>query len=163
MAEYDQTTLIQLRAGELPFDRVHDMQSGHKDPSRFEAMLQILQASVPWEDKILLPYAEHLYVVEKLDKRRVVKCDCGHEFGEVTRNWKLSALVYVRDTEEKINEIYPPKMGCHPDWMQLREYICPGCGTLLEVEAVPPGYPVVFDFQPDIDTFYEKWLNRPLK
>jgi acetone carboxylase gamma subunit len=34
--------------------------------------------------------------------------------------------------------------------------------TQLEVEAVPPGYPVVFDFLPDIDTFYEKWLGKPV-
>jgi hypothetical protein len=25
-------------------------------------------------------------------------------------------------------------------------------------EAVPPGYPIVFDFQPDIDGFFAEWL-----
>jgi len=30
----------------------------------------------------------------------------------------------------------------------------------LSVEAVPPGYPTVFNFLPDIDTFYEKWLGK---
>jgi acetone carboxylase gamma subunit len=45
--------------------------------------------------------------------------------------------------------------------MELREFYCPGCFTLLEVEAVPPGYPVLFDFQPDIEGFYE-WLGLPL-
>ncbi|CAB3393193.1 acetone carboxylase subunit gamma [Kyrpidia spormannii] len=162
MAEYDLETLRQLKRGELPFHLVHEMQSSHKDSDRFFKMLAIAQESVPWDDRILLPYAEHLYIVDKPDKSRVVKCDCGHEFGDYRRNWKLSALVYVRDTEEKINEIYPNMLGCDPEWMHLREYICPGCGTLLEVEAVPPGYPVVFDFQPDIDTFYEKWLKKPL-
>jgi acetone carboxylase gamma subunit len=28
------------------------------------------------------------------------------------------------------------------------------------VEAVPPGYPVIYDFQPDIDAFYEQFLGR---
>jgi acetone carboxylase, gamma subunit len=158
MATYDRETLRQLKQGELPFEKVHEIQSNHKDAGRFLEMLAIAQAAVPWDDKILVPYAEHLYIVEKPDGQRVTKCDCGHEFGDYRHNWKLSALVHVRDTEEKIDEIYPSLMGCHPDWMNLREYICPGCATLLEVEAVPPGYPVVFDFQPDIDGFYQQWL-----
>ncbi len=39
---------------------------------------------------------------------------------------------------------------------------CPGCRTQLEVEAVPPGYPVIFDFEPDLETFYREWLGREL-
>lgn len=162
MINYDKTTLKQLKEGVLHFERVHEIQSNHKDQNRFWKMLEIAQGSVSWNDRILIPYAEHLYVVQKPDKRRIVKCDCGHEFCEVSTNWKLNALVYVRDTQEKINEIYPEKMGCHPDWMNIREYYCPSCATLLEVEAVPPGYPIVFDFQPDIDGFYEHWLKQPL-
>lgn len=162
MREYDLETLRQLKKSELAFEKVHEMQSSHKDQGRFLKMLEIAQELVPWKDRILLPYAEHLYVVEKPDKSRIVKSDCGYEFGDVKQNWKLSALVYVRDTKEKINEIYPDKLGCDPEWMHLREYICPGCGVLLETEAVPPGYPIVFDFQPDIDAFYEKWLKQSL-
>lgn len=158
MSTYDRHTLAQLRRGELSFDKVHAIQSAHKDPGRFREMLAIVQASVDWDDTILLPYAEHLYIVEKDDGSRVVKCDCGHEFGDYRRNWKLGALVRLRDDAASIGEIYPDKMGCHPDWMNLREFICPGCGRLLEVEAVPPGYPVVFDFQPDLDAFYGRWL-----
>ncbi|MHB8896892.1 MAG: acetone carboxylase subunit gamma, partial [Candidatus Geothermincolia bacterium] len=36
------------------------------------------------------------------------------------------------------------------------------CVTQLEVEAVPPGYPVIFDFQPDLDTFYREWLGKEI-
>ncbi|MBY9015712.1 MAG: acetone carboxylase subunit gamma, partial [Candidatus Lokiarchaeota archaeon] len=43
---------------------------------------------------------------------------------------------------------------------ELREFFCPNCFTLLDVEAVPPGYPIIFNFLPDIDAFYEKWLGR---
>ena len=163
MPEYDRQTLKQLKHGELPFEQVRAIQSNHKDKQRFFEMLALAQEAVSWSDRILIPYAEHLYVVEKSDKSRVVKCDCGHEFSDVKQNWKLQSLVYVRDTEEKINEIYPHMLGCDPQWMHLREYICPNCGTLLEVEAVPPGYPIVFDFQPDIDAFYALWLGTPLQ
>ncbi len=30
------------------------------------------------------------------------------------------------------------------------------------VEAVPVGYPLIFDALPDIDSFYREWLGRPL-
>ena len=53
-------------------------------------------------------------------------------------------------------------MGGDPRWNHLREYFCPGCKTLLEVEAVPPGYPVVHDFLPDLEGFYTEWLRREL-
>ena len=38
--------------------------------------------------------------------------------------------------------------------MELREYYCPGCLRQLEVEALPPGYPVVHEFLPDVEGFY---------
>ena len=92
----------------------------------------------------------------------LIKCDCGHEFCDYRENWKLEALVNVRGTEESLREIYPEKMHGDPRWNVLREYICPACLTLLEVEAVPPGYPVLHDFVPDLEGFYEDWLGRPL-
>ena len=132
----------------------------YEDKDRFQKYLQILQLRVSWPEKILLPYGLHLYIVEKDDKSRVVKCDCGYEFGDYNNNWKLSANIFVRDTPEEMAEIYPPAMAADTDWMELREYYCPGCFTLLETEALPPCYPVVFDFQPDIDTLYESWLTQ---
>ena len=56
-----------------------------------------------------------------------------------------------------MQEIYPPGMHADPEWMELREFYCPGCQTLLEIDPVPPGYPLVEDFKPDIDAFYKDW------
>jgi acetone carboxylase gamma subunit len=53
-------------------------------------------------------------------------------------------------------------MHADPKWMELREYYDPLDGTLLEIEAVPPGYPIVHSFQPDLEAFYAHWLKRPL-
>ena len=50
-----------------------------------------------------------------------------------------------------------------PEIWEIREFYCPKCGTQLEVESVPHGYPVIFDFLPDLDAFYSKWLGKPLK
>lgn len=162
MPDYERATLEKLIDGRLSWSEVKGIMSSFKDPDRFDKYLQILADRVPWDDRILLPLALHLYIVEKKDGSRVVKCDCGHEFADYRENWKLSALVYVRDTDDKLDEVYPRLMHSKPEWVVLREYYCPGCRTQLEVEALPPGYPPVFDFQPDLEAFYSEWLGRDL-
>jgi acetone carboxylase gamma subunit len=158
----DQATLADLVDERLPRGHVRAIQSGFKDPDRFDKYVALLQERVDWDDPIVLPFGEHLYVVAKPGGAHVVKCDCGHEFCDHTENWKLEALIAVRDSDEALREIYPSKMHGDPDWNHLREYFCPGCRTLLEVEAVPPGYPVVHDFVPDLEGFYAEWLGREL-
>jgi acetone carboxylase gamma subunit len=156
---YDHATLTALLDGRLPSTQLTAMMSSFKDPDRFERMLAIYQERVPWTDRILLPYGEGLFIVETDAGERVVRCECGHDFGDYRVNWKLSALIFVRNTQDLIDELYPSMMGCDPDWMELREFYCPSCRRQLDVEAVPPGYPIVFDFEPDLDAFYAQWLE----
>ena len=59
-------------------------------------------------------------------------------------------------------EVYPKLMAPDTQWQVYREYYCPQCGTLHDVEAPTPWYPVIHDFEPDIDTFYKEWVNLPL-
>ena len=159
---YDRSTLEELLDGKLPWPQMHTIMSSFKDPDRFDKMVAIHQSRVAWKDRILLPYGENLYIVQRPDGGRVVKCACGHEFGDYRQNWKLEALIRVRETQDEIDELYPRMMAANAEWMQLREFICPGCKALLEVEAVPPGYPILFDFQPDLEAFYTQWLGRNL-
>jgi acetone carboxylase gamma subunit len=158
----DADTLRDLVDEKLPRAHVRAIQSAHKDPDRFDKYVALLQERVPYDDPIVLPFGEHLNIVAKGGGRHVIKCDCGHELCEHRDNWKLEALIHVRDSDEKLREIYPEKMHGDPAWNHIREYFCPGCKTLLEVEAVPPGYPVVHDFLPDLEGFYEEWLGRKL-
>lgn len=153
--------IARLIDGELPWDEVKIMISEPKDADRFDKYVAVLQERVPWPERILLPLAEHLYVVQK-GSERVVKCDCGYEFGDYRENWKLDALIYVRHSMEQFAEVGIPHLMSDPQWCELREYYCPGCGAQLEVEAVPPGYPVLFTFRPDLESFYQEWLGRPL-
>ena len=62
-------------------------------------------------------------------------------------------------------ELYPSNYSSRPslELCEIREFYCPGCGKQLEVETVPFGYPIIFDFLTDLDTFYREWLGRPLK
>jgi acetone carboxylase gamma subunit len=158
----DQDTLRDLVDEKLPRAQVRAIQSGYKDADRFDKYVAVLQEKVSWDDPVVLPFGEHLYIVSKGNGDYRIKCDCGHEFCDYRENWKLEALVNVRETVEELREIYPDKMHGDPEWNVLREYFCPGCKTLLEVEALPPGYPPVHDFLPDLEGFYNEWLGRPL-
>jgi acetone carboxylase gamma subunit len=161
MAEFDKADIEKLIDGVLPWPATQDMLKSSKDTNRFDKYVEIMQARVEFDDPILLPLTPMLFIVAA-DGQRVVKCRCGHAFGDYRVNWKLSALIHVRDDEASISEIYKGREMPDPAWIQIREYICGGCGAQLEVEAVPRGCPPDFEFLPDLDTFYGEWLGRPL-
>lgn len=145
-----------LAAGNLEADALLEMQRAAKEDDRFDRILAAEQQRVSWPDKIILCLQEHLYIVEKLGSGRIVKCTCGQEFGDYRNNWKENALVFARDTEEKLEEVYRGPRKPDPTWCIIREFYCPGCGTQLEVETVMPHYPFVFNFLPD----FEAWEKR---
>jgi len=162
MAEYLKEDIEMLMDGTMAWPAVQEMMRESKDTDRFDKYVEVLQERVEFKDPILLPLTPALFIVAK-NKDRVVKCRCGYDFGDYRINWKVSALIYVRDTAESIEEVFKGREMPDPEWCQIREYICPGCGTQLEVEAVPRGCPPDFDFLPDLDTFYDEWLGRPLR
>lgn len=160
---YQRAKIVDLVDGKIDQDTLHQMLSTPKDPERFEMYVEVLQERMPWDDKIILPLGPKLYIVQKKDtKQWVVRCECGHDFCDWRENWKLHALIHVRDTPEKMEEIYPRLMAPSTNWQVIREFICPECGTVLDVEAPTPWYPIIRDFEPDIDTFYKEWLGLPI-
>jgi len=158
---YPKEVIRDLVAGKLPWAEVKSIISGYKDDDRFDKYIEVLQEKMSWKERILLPLTDELHVVQK-GIERIVKCSCGYEFGDYRENWKLKALIHVRDTQEEIDELYPYPCKPAPEYCEIREHYCPGCGTQLEVDVVPFGYPAVFDFLPDLDVFYREWLARPL-
>jgi len=161
MPNYPRDVIADLIDGKLNWQITKRIMSDFKDADRFDQYLAILQSRMPWPEPILLPIGEHLYIVQK-GAERIVKCDCGQEFGDYRRNWKFAALIHVRDTEELLEEIYSGPTKPDAALQEIRELICPGCASLLEVEAVAPGWPLTFDFEPDLDGFYTQILGRPL-
>jgi acetone carboxylase gamma subunit len=148
MADYSDATIRDLIEGHLPLDEVQRLQRD-KDLGRMERVMAIEQARVPWSDHILVCLQEHLYVVVKDNGQRIVKCSCGHEFGDYRTNWKEAALVYERQPQD--GEIFLGTRGADAEWQVLREFYCPGCAVQLDVEPVPVGYPFIFNFLPDLD------------
>jgi acetone carboxylase gamma subunit len=161
MAEFHKADIEKLIDGVLPWPATQDMLKSAKDLDRFDKYIEIMQERVEFKDPILLPLTPMLFIVDS-GGERVVKCHCGHVFGDYRVNWKMSSLIHVRDSEESLGEIYKGREMPDPRWTQLREYICPSCGAQLEVEAMPRGCPPDFEFLPDLDTFYSEWLGRPL-
>jgi N-methylhydantoinase B/acetone carboxylase alpha subunit len=156
-------TLADLLDEKLSRRAVKDIQSSIKDPDRFEKWLEVLQERVDYDDRIVLPYGEGMNVVRRAsDAELVIRTDAGADLCRWDENWKMHAPMFVRDSDELYREIYP-ELG-HPEgeWQELREFYCPVSGRLLETEAVPPGYPVMHEYLPDIEGFYKGWLGRDI-
>lgn len=149
MTEYAKRFVADLIAGRLSEAEAQSVQRRDKDLERFRIVLEVEQERLGWEDRILICLQEHLYVVEKADRSRVTRCDCGQEFGDYRVNWKDSALVHQRDPRD--GRVYRGPRAADPEWMVLREFYCPGCAAQLDVEMVPRGYPFVHNFVPDLE------------
>ena len=163
MSQYTQEQINNMVDGRLDWDTTLRMLSMPKDGERFQMYVQALQEKTGMKDQIVLPLGPHLYIVsDAKTKKWETKCDCGHSFGDYRDNWKLQANIYVRDTKDAMGEIYPELMSPDTRWQVYREYYCPECGTMHDVEAPTPWYPVIHDFEPDIETFYKEWVNLPL-
>ena len=162
VVKLDEATLGQMLTGELPWNEVHHVQSSYKDPQRFDTYVAVVQSRVEWDDPIVLPLSPYLSIVKNAEGIYAVKCLCGQEFGDYRENWKTNALINVRDTEESLGEIYPGPRCPDPEKNEIREFICPNCGRQLEVDAVPPGYPILMNFRQNLEAFYSEGLGRGL-
>ena len=85
----------------------------------------------------LTPYVK---VVEDETGRKVTMCgECGFGYGDADENFKLFSLIYERAPDE----IHDGTLSPDKEWCIYREFYCPGCGAQIEVEATPPGTPIV--------------------
>lgn len=92
------------------------------------------------------------YLDLELEGERWLCNRCGRELGPAHENYKKGCLVHERDPRE----IHPPIVGgafnFSPDplWVRIVEFYCPGCGTQLETEYLPPGHPMTHDIEIDV-------------
>lgn len=133
-----------------------------KSPRRFEETIAAFQERVSWKERILLPLGENLFIVAK-NGRAIIKTAAGAELCAWNENWKMKCRVIVRRTRRQLARVFPPEhLTIDTDLVELREWICPKSGVLLDVDCVPPTYPVEVDFTPDLEAFYRDWLGKPL-
>jgi acetone carboxylase gamma subunit len=151
-----------LIRNELSWEELLGLMRSPKSETRFEDTIQAWQSVVSWDEQILLPLGENLFIVAKGGKA-IVKTMAGAELGPWDGNWKMQCRMIVRRTREDLLEIYPENdMTIDPSLVEIREFLCPVGGTLLDTDCVPPGFPVEVDFTPDLATFYRDWLGKEL-
>lgn len=87
---------------------------------------------------------------------------CGEQLISAREPYKHGCLVAERDPREVHNpHIQESEFTFAPDpeWCRLIEFYCPGCGTMIETEYLPPGHPITNDIEPDIDAMKAKYLS----
>ena len=107
----------------------------------FPAIHRCLAEKLSYKDRIVAarPAHEHRAVGEHQAVADQVRLRATSS-ATTARIWKLHAAIYVRDTEEAMTEVYPPLMAPDTQWQVYREYYCPTCGTMHDVEAPTPWY-----------------------
>jgi acetophenone carboxylase len=83
---------------------------------------------------------------------------CDYAFGPARDNYKKGCLLYARDPREVHNPIVDGSytFSPDPDWVRIVEFYCPGCGTQVDTEYLPPGHPITWDIEIDIDSLKAK-------
>lgn len=156
----EMTTALVRR--ELSWQELQALMRAPKSETRFDETIVAFQQLVDWDEQILLPLGENLFIVAK-DGKAIVKTTAGAELGPWDGNWKMQCRMIVRRTRADLLEIYPKdQLTIDPDLVEIREFLCPASGTVLDVDCVPPTFPVEVDFTPDLVTFYTDWLGREL-
>lgn len=115
MTSYTVEHLAQLKAlAWLLYQRRPRHAARYKDADRFFKMLEVWQASVEWDDSTCRCRRAPLRGAARRPPGDQVEAATSTEAHE---NWSSHARVFVRDTEELMDEIYPRRMASHPDWM----------------------------------------------
>jgi acetone carboxylase gamma subunit len=106
--------------------------------------------------------ARRLRITEYLDidlDREQWLCErCGRVLGSARESYKKGCLLYARDPREIHPPIVEGNFSFAPDplWVRIVEFYCPGCGTQVETEYLPPGHPITHDIEIDLDTLKKR-------
>lgn len=101
------------------------------------------------------------YLDLELDNERWMCNRCNRDLGAAQENYKHGCLVYSRDPREIHPPIVPGSFTFSPDplWVRIVEFYCPGCGTQIETEYLPPGHPITRDIELDVGNLKERLRN----
>jgi acetone carboxylase gamma subunit len=81
-----------------------------------------------------MKFHEYLEMVEKHSGKKVIVCvKCGNQFCSATENYKQFSIYRENDLAGVGGRFLAS--GEKP-FVTYQEYICPGCGTLLEVDVL---------------------------
>lgn len=103
------------------------------------------------------------YLDVDLDTREWRCNRCGQSLGPATENYKKGCVIAERSPEEIWRPLVREKytFSYNPGWARLVEFYCPGCGTMVEVEMLPPGHPITHDIELDIEALVRRARAEP--
>jgi acetone carboxylase gamma subunit len=107
---------------------------------------------------VRIPITEYLDI--DLESRRWHCRRCERDLAPADESYKTGCLVRARDPREIHFPLGPdPEFNFAPDpkWMSIVEFYCPSCATMIEVEYLPPGHPLTWDIQLDVDALRAKY------
>ena len=111
---------------------------------------------MPTEEQNKIRVTEYLDLDVELEKWFCNRC--GHELGPARQSYKRGCLLYDRDPRE----IHPPLVSGEynfspdPMWVRIVEIYCPSCGVQMETEYLPPGHPITWDIEIDLDRLKQR-------
>jgi len=78
---------------------------------------------------------------------------CNKELSAARGSYKRGCKLRERDPREIHEPLVegPYSYAPDPDYCRIIEYYCPGCGTMVETEYLPPGHPIIEDIILDLD------------
>ncbi len=93
------------------------------------------------------------YLDLELESEQWICNRCNRILGPARENYKKGCLLYDRDPREVHTPIVDGQFSFSPDplWVRIVEFYCPGCGTQIETEYLPPGHPITWDIEIDVD------------
>lgn len=80
-------------------------------------------------------------------------CRCGHRIAAADENYKLHLLMREGPVQNAGPWVDPNGIG--GDRFVCREFFCPGCVTLLDVEIAQRGEPILWDVRLDVGSGIE--------
>ena len=78
-----------------------------------------------------------------------IHCRCGHRIGPASENYKSHVLHHEGPVQNAGPFVDPNHVG--GDRFVCREFFCPACVTLLDVEIAQRGEPFVWDVRLEVD------------
>ena len=98
------------------------------------------------------------YLEIDLDREQWLCQRCGRVLGSARESYKKGCLLYARDPREIHPPIVEGNFSFAPDplWVRIVEFYCPGCGTQVETEYLPPGHPITHDIEIDLDALKKR-------
>lgn len=104
------------------------------------------------------------YLDLALDREQWLCNRCGRVLGSARDNYKKGCLLYDRDPREVHKPIVEGNFSFSPDplWVRILEFYCPGCGTQIETEYLPPGHPITHDIELDLESLKKRLVSGEL-